>query len=588
MKVGIAVPVQKMIQSETSGIMFTMNPVTNDKSKIIIEAVLGLGELIVQGEVNPDHYEIDKKTFEVTQKEIANQSKALIYKNGKNEKVILKNAQASKQKLPDDKILELARLGAKIEKHYYFPQDIEWAYENGKLYIVQARPVTTIKSVNDADVSQVPLSKKPILTGLAAAPGIGSGPVRIILKPQEINKLIQGEVLVTEMTTPDFVPAMKKATAIVTEKGGRTCHAAIVSRELGIPCVVGVNNATKILKNGEIITVSGNDGNVYKGGMTASSAKVITLGKKEAPVSTFFKTATKVYVNLAEPEAAEKIAAENVDGVGLLRAEFMIAGIGIHPKKLIAQKREKVFIEELTQGLKRFCEAFYPRPVVYRATDFKTNEYRNLVGGELYEPKEPNPMLGYRGCFRYIHDPAVFKLELAAIKNVRNKFNLRNLWLMIPFVRTVEELIAVKKILASENLPRSSSFKLWMMAEIPSNVILLDKFIETGIDGVSIGSNDLTMLILGTDRDNSEVAAEFDERNPAALWAFEQIIKICHKHHITSSMCGQAPSVFPDLTEKLVEWGITSVSVSPDAIDKTRQTIRHAEDKLIKQRGAPK
>ncbi|MFI5265701.1 MAG: aldolase/citrate lyase family protein, partial [Candidatus Levyibacteriota bacterium] len=295
-----------------------------------------------------------------------------------------------------------------------------------------------------------------------------------------------------------------------------------------------------------------------------------------------FKTATKLYVNLAEPELAKKIAAMRVDGVGLLRAEFMIAQIGTHPKKMIEDGKQKEFVDTLADNIAEFCKAFYPRPVLYRTTDFKTNEYRSLIGGKQYEPEESNPMLGYRGAFRYIHDPKVFHLELEAIKKVREKMGLTNLRVMLPFVRTVEDLRQVKKIMHEAGLPRSHTFKLFMMVEIPSNAILIHQFIDEGIDGISIGSNDLTMLILGTDRDNQEVAKEFDERNPAVLWAFERVIKAAHEHGIEAGMCGQAPSEYPDLVEKLVHWGIHSVSVSPDAVDKTRTAIHEAELKLLK------
>ncbi len=392
----------------------------------------------------------------------------------------------------------------------------------------------------------------------------------------EINKVLPGDVLVAEQTNPDYVPAMKKAVAIVTEKGGRTSHAAIVSRELGIPAVVGTETATKILKTGEVITVNGAKGEIYKGSFKPSAMSSIPEARHA-----YIKTATKVYVNLAQPDLAEKVARRNVDGVGLLRAEFMIADIGTHPKKLIRDGKKKVFIDKLALGLETFCSAFNPRPVIYRASDLKTNEYRGLDGGKEFEPIEPNPMLGYRGAYRYIHDPEVFEMELEAIKIIRNKKMLKNLWLMIPFVRNVHELIEVKKIINASGLYRTPTFKLFMMVEIPSNVILLDEFIKVGIDGISIGSNDLTMLILGTDRDNSEVAAEFDERSEAVLWALEHVIKTAHKHHITASICGQAPSLYPDLLEKLVEYGITSVSIAPDVIDSVRENIAEFERKLV-------
>lgn len=574
-KTGIALVIQKMIESEKSGVMFTIDPVTNDKKTVVIEAILGLGEMIVQGEVNPDHYEVDKEDLTINSKKIANQDHLLKKSGTTNKKIKLSKKDASKQKITDGQIKALALVGKKIEKHYYFPQDIEWAIEKNNIYIVQTRAVTTTHTDKQKEktVEHIP-SSKLILKGDSASPGISSGPVKIVLLAKDIDKVLPGDILVAPMTNPDYVPAMKKAAAIVTDSGGKTSHAAIVSRELGIPAVVGTQEATKKLKNGNVITVDGTKGEIYEGGYA-------TAGSSQRIVTSDIKTATKVYVNLAEPELADRNAKRNVDGIGLLRAEFMMAGIGVHPKKMIKDGKRGEFIEHLATDIAKFCSSFSPRPVVYRASDFKTNEYRNLIGGKDYEPSEPNPMLGYRGAFRYIHDPDVFKLELEAIREVREKQGYKNLWLMIPFVRTVEELVKVKKIITDFGLHRSDTFKLWMMVEIPSNVIILDKFIEVGIDGVSIGSNDLTMLVLGTDRDNFEVAHEFDEMNPATLWAFEQTIKTAHKYGITTSMCGQAVSTYPELVKKLVELGVTSVSVSPDAIENTRKLVAHFEKELL-------
>ncbi len=572
-KIGIALPIQKMVESEKSGIMFTLDPVTNDKSKIVIEAILGLGELIVQGQVTPDHYEVSKQTMNITQKHIATQKIKLVKKGTENKEVKIPEKEGSKQKLTEKEILFLADLGKKLEKHYYFPQDSEWAIEGKHIYLVQTRPVTTTHTKQPAAKEQVPFNLQLLLKGDPASPGIACGPVKILKSAKEIGKISQGDVLVAPQTNPDFVPAMKKAVAIVTDSGGRTSHAAIVARELGIPAIVGTQKATIQFKDGEHITVNGSRGEIYKGGTLGNHSQI-----QEAVMT---PTATKVYVNLAEPELASKVASRHVDGVGLLRAEFMMAQIGTHPKKLIADGKKQVFIEKLATGLASFCSAFSPRPVVYRASDFKTNEYRNLIGGRTYEPEEPNPMLGFRGAYRYVHDPEVFELELEAIKQVRNKMGYKNLWLMIPFVRNVKELIEVKKIVSAAGLYRSPTFKIWMMVEIPANVILLDKFINVGIDGVSIGSNDLSMLTLGTDRDNDEVQSEFDETNDALLWSYEKVIKTCHEYKITSSMCGQAASVHLDLLEKLVHWGITSVSVSPDMIDTARLHIAQIEKKLI-------
>lgn len=576
-KIGIAIPVQKMVNSDTSGVMFTLDPVTNDKSKVVIEAIYGLGEYIVQGKVTPDHYEVDKKSMNILFKSEAKQTIMYTRAPHGNKEMAVPGGKQSKQKISDKHIKELAELGKKLEHHYFFPQDIEWAIEKNNVYIVQTRPITTThkqkesrsaKMAGDAQIAKLPL----LITGDPASPGIASGPVRIIHSAKEIGKVLPGEVLVAPQTNPDYVPAMKKAIAIVTDSGGRTSHAAIVSRELGIPAVVGAAGATKKLKTGMVVTVNGSTGEVHKGGFTTthSSSAQFTLGEK-------LHTKTHVYVNLAEPELAEKIAQRNVDGVGLLRAEFIMAQIGVHPKKLIHDGKKNIFVNKLADNLEQFCKAFGDRPVVYRTSDFKTNEYRNLTGGKDFEPIEPNPMLGYRGVYRYINDAAVFKLELEAIKKVREKY--KNLWIMLPFVRTVKELILVKQIISEFGLHRTHDFKIWMMVEIPSNVILFEKFIHVGIDGVSIGSNDLTMLLLGTDRDNSEVAREFDEQNEAVLWALEHVITTAKKYKITSSICGQAPSLYPKLVEKLVEWGVTSVSVSPDAIDTVRETISKIEKK---------
>jgi len=572
-KVGIAVPVQKMVQSEASGVMFTLEPVTSDTSKIIIEAVYGLGETIVSGDVTPDHYVISKDNIKIISKEIKRQEWKLIRNAGgkgeeANVKVVLTPEEQAQQKISDDDIIALAKIGKRLEDHYQFPQDIEWAKENGEIFIVQTRPVTTIKEMAEAGPE---ITATAILSGAPASPGIASGPVKIVTDPSRIDKVLGGDVLVAEMTTPDYVPAMKRAVAIVTNRGGRTAHAAIVSRELGIPCVVGAERATTTLKDGQVITVDGAKGKVYDG-------KIEIAVKVETKAREKIVTKTKLLVNLAQPELVDRVASRDVDGIGLLRAEFMVAQIGEHPSYMISQNRGNEFVDKLAEGLTAFVKAFHPRRVVYRTNDFKTNEYRALKGGEKYEEVEENPMLGYRGASRYITDVETFKLELAAIKKVREKYN--NLWVMIPFVRTVDELARTIKIMEDEGLKRSEDFKIWMMVEIPSNVILLEKFLAVGIDGISIGSNDLTQLILGIDRDSDKLADTFDERNEAVLIAIERAIKVSKSMGVTSSICGQAPSVYPELTEKLVEWGITSVSVSPDMIDTTREIIAKAEERL--------
>ena len=584
MKVKIAVPVQKMVQSEFSGVMFTVEPVTSDRTKITVEAIVGLGEGLVSGELSPDMYIVDKATMKIVEKNLAQQDTQLARTTVGGGKGIadiswqdvpanLRNAQ----KLTDAEIIKVAEIGRKIEQHYSFPQDIEWAKEGNDIYIVQTRPVTTLTEEGAAASVAVEETATLLLKGSAASPGAASGGVKIILDPSQISRVHDGDILVAEMTTPDFVPAMKRAVAIVTDRGGRTAHAAIVSRELGIPCVVGTGDATKILKEGQIITVDGARGAVYDG--RAEATLVQAAKEKEAAMAAAnIRTKTNVYVNLAQPDLADRIATRYVDGIGLLRAEFIIADIGEHPRYALENGRGEWFTDKLTEGLMSFATPFDPRPVIYRTTDFKTNEYSGLKGGDKYEESEENPMIGYRGASRYIREPDIFKLEVEAIKRVRQQH--KNLWVMIPFVRTPEEMAAVKKEMEALGLKRSADFKLWMMVEIPSNVILLNEFIDVGIDGVSIGSNDLTQLTLGIDRDNAKLAADFDERNLAVTRSLETIVTTCRKRGVTCSICGQAPSDYPELTEKLVEWGVTSISVNPDVIEKTRRIVAAAEEKL--------
>ncbi len=596
MKVGLAAPVQIMVQSEKSGIMFTVDPVSGDTNKIIIEAGFGLGEAIVSGSVTPDRYIFDKTSETITAKEVNSQPWKIVRAAGGGDKhVSVPVADRKDQKLTDAEILELGKLGKKIEAHYNSPQDNEFAITGGKIYLVQSRPITTLKKSSVAsDQSSDNLETengKPstdneiLLHGAAASLGAATGPVKIIHNRDQNDLIGEGDILVTEMTTPDFVPAMKRAKGIITDTGGRTCHAAIVSRELGIPCVVGTGTATSKLKTGQIVTVDGAKGLVYKGAV--KSANIPQPANDQSRGSASYEevpiTGTKVYVNLAEPEIAAEAAKLPVDGVGLLRAEFMIAGIGEHPKAMIADGRGGEFTKKLAEGIGQIAAAFAPRPVVYRATDFKTNEYRGLKGGEKYEGQEDNPMIGMRGALRYITNPDVFNLELEAIKIVRNKMDLTNVYVMIPFVRTVDEMRKCKDLLEAAGLHRSPDFKLWMMCEVPSNVILLEKFLAIGIDGISLGTNDLTQLTLGVDRDNQELAKSFDERDEAIQLSVEYVIKTCRKHGVTISVCGQAPSIYPEFTELMVRNGATSVSVTPDVAVQTRKIIASVEKRLLMQ-----
>ncbi|HPL01522.1 MAG: phosphoenolpyruvate synthase [Patescibacteria group bacterium] len=599
MKVGLAVPVQLMVQSERSGIMFTVDPVSGDTNRIMIEAGYGLGEAIVSGSVTPDVYIFDKTTEKIVSKEVNSQDWKIVRDpRGGDKHVSVPIADRKDQKMSDSEIIELAKLGKKIEQHYNAPQDTEFAIAGGKIYMVQSRPITTLdKSQVESEKSKVQGSEsveanqaEVLLRGAAASLGVATGPVKVIHHHEEIDKVKEGEVLVTEMTTPDFVPAMKRAAGIVTDTGGRTCHAAIVSRELGIPCVVGTSTATSKLKTGQIVTVDGSKGLVYKGVIKIAAKNQLPIANgrsgsvsgsalsEEIPI-----TGTKVYVNIAEPEAAEEAAKLPVDGVGLLRAEFIIAAIGEHPKAMIDAGRGEEFSKKLADGVARIAGAFAPRPVIYRATDFKTNEYRGLKGGDKYEGEEDNPMIGMRGALRYITNPDVFNLELAALKFIREKMDLTNLHLMIPFVRTVDEMKKCKELVEAAGLHRGPDFKLWMMVEVPSNVILLEKFIDIGIDGISLGTNDLTQLTLGVDRDNQKLAKVFDERDEAVEMSVAYVVKTCRRRGVTTSVCGQAPSTFPEFTEMMVKNGATSVSVTPDVAIQTRKIIASVEKRLLMQ-----
>lgn len=582
LKVGIAAIVQEMVQPEVSGVAFTVDPVTSDKHSMVIEAIWGLGEFIVQGKVTPDRYKIERHSLSILEKNVEAQTIQLIKQDGSTKQTKVPKSRRKRQKIEDKQIKTLAKILRDIHTHYYFPQDIEWAYKKGKFYIVQTRPVTTLgkKDKEDKKETKEETKGKPILSGMPASPGLVTGPVKLIKNSKQIGKVARGDVLVAEMTSPDFVPAMRRAVAIVTNEGGQTSHAAIVSRELGIPCVVGTGEATKVLEDGQVVTVDGAGGKVFLGKKPVAETKLAKPKEEPKQAALDIATKTKLYVNLAEPERAKEVAKLPVDGVGLLRAEFMIAEIGVHPRVMLKERKGEQFVERLASDLKTFCEAFNPRPVVYRTTDFKTNEYRNLRGGKAFEPEEPNPMLGFRGAFRYIADPDVFELELAAINRVREE-GYKNLWLMLPFVRSPEELRQAKQIITSQGLVRGPTFKLWLMVELPVNVIMLESFIKVGIDGVSVGSNDLTMLILGTDRDNAEVASSFDERSPAVLWALKRVVDSCRRHGVTSSICGQAPSVYDDLVEALVTWGMTSISVNPDAISRVKEVIYQTERKLV-------
>jgi len=595
-KVFMSVAVQLMVQAEASGVIFTVHPTTSERDKIVIESSWGLGESIVSGDVTPDRFVIDKKNFKILEKQISDKKDSIRIrdvKTGKTIKVPAPKDKVSAQSLPDDLVVEVAKTGKLIEDHYKFPQDIEWAIEKGKIHILQSRPVTAFfgeaKPSAPIPKTEEKTVEEILVRGLGASPGIGIGPVNVVMDVKFIDKVRQKDVLVTKMTNPDWVPAMRKASAIVTDDGGMTCHAAIVSREMGIPCIVGARVATATLSKyqGETITVDGSHGVVFKGVRKVEEAVVAptTTVASTAAIAHLPVTATKVYVNLSIPELAEKVFKEtHPDGVGLLRAEHMLLGIGKHPRRLIEEGGGQKMIDAFAEGVRKVAEPFYPKPIVYRFLDFKPDEFLGLEGGEIEKELGhvgPNPLIGYRGAFRYRKEPEIFRLECRAIRKVRDEYGLKNVWVMVPFVRNLLDLTDTKKIMEEEGLRRGSDFKLWIMVEVPNTVFLIDKFIEAGIDGISFGTNDLTMLILGIDRDDASIAEIYDERDPGVLRALAHTIKMCNEHGVTTSICGQAPSVYPEYCEFLVRQGATSVSVNPDAVITTRKMIASIEQKIL-------
>ncbi len=623
--VALSIAVQKMVRSDAaySGVMFTMDTETGFKDVVYITAAYGLGENVVQGIVNPDEYYVFKPGLKmgkrsIISKKVGDRDFKLVY--SMEDESTVKNVSTSLEErhryvMDDDEILRLAEWGCIIEEHYGRPMDIEWAKDGdgktvgtGQLFIVQARPETIYSRVDQNVYEQYSLLEKGelLVTGTSVGSKVGQGIARVIHSPREIHLFKPGEVLVTTMTDPDWEPIMKIASAIVTNKGGRTCHAAIVSRELGIPCVIGTGNADEIIKTGQEVTVScceGEVGKVYKGLL---KYHVERINYEELP-----RTKTMIMMNVGIPENAFSQSRIPNDGVGLAREEFIIGShIGIHPMALLeydsikerARVDEKVaavaykidqitsvytdkrqfYVDKLAEGIARIGAAFYPKDVIVRLSDFKSNEYANLVGGFLYEPHEGNPMIGWRGASRYYDEkflPA-FEMECLALRKAREDMGLYNIKVMIPFCRTPEEGIRVLEVMKRYGLVQGENgLEVYVMCEIPSNVILADKFSEI-FDGFSIGSNDLTQLVLGLDRDSSLVSHIYDERNEAVKRMIRHVIQVAKSKGKKIGICGQAPSDFPDFAEFLVECGIDSMSLTPDTVVKTRLIVAKKEKEL--------
>lgn len=611
--VALSAGVQRMVRSDkgAAGVMFTMDTESGFDQVVFITASYGLGETVVQGAVNPDEYFVHKPIMEqgkfpIIRKVLGSKKIKMVFDtdkaSGRSVKVVeVPEADRRKFALNDDEIIQLAKYARIIEKHYGRPMDIEWGKDgiDGKLYILQARPETVKSRQKKADVQQkfVLLEKGEVLvTGRAIGQKIGSGKVRIVSGPEQMDLVQEGDVLVTDMTDPNWEPVMKKASAIVTNRGGRTCHAAIIARELGIAAVVGCGDATEILQDGQEVTVScaeGDTGNIYKGLLPYEIKEVIQGELPEIPA--------KIMMNVGNPQLAFDFQAIPNKGVGLARLEFIINNnIGIHPKACLAypnlpedlkkaveeasagyKNPREFFKEKIAEGVATIAAAFYPKKVIVRMSDFKSNEYRKLLGGKLYEPEEENPMLGFRGASRYVSDDfkECFAMECQALKKVRDEMGLTNVEIMIPFVRTVKEAKEVNERLNEHGLKRGvNGLRLNMMCEIPSNAILADKFLEH-FDGFSIGSNDLTQLTLGLDRDSGLVANFFDERDEAVKVLLSRAIKACREKGAYVGICGQGPSDHPDLAQWLMEEGIESISLNPDTVVNTWKRLAKAQKK---------
>ena len=576
-KVYIAVVVQKMAIADKAGVMFTVNPSTGEEIALI-EGSWGLGEAVVSGDVTPDNYVVDKSNDEVVSVTISD--KKLMYvkdEDGTSVRVDVPEDKRNERVLSDEELVELTEMGKRIQAHYGEPMDTEWAFERGNLFLLQARPITTLGDDNGVAGEDSSISDKNVIVkGLGASPGTASGKVKIILDIDELDKIKDGDIMVTTMTTPDMVPAMRRASGIITDEGGVTCHASIISRELGIPCVVGTGSATTTLKENVGVTLDGKKGLVYEGihENKEEAVQTATSNVEAAPII----TVTEVKANVSMPEAAQRAAATGADGVGLLRTEHLMLTAGIHPGKFIADGREDELIDTIAENVMIVADAFYPKPVWYRTLDAPTDEFITLEGGEN-EPEEHNPMLGWRGIRRELDQPEILKCEFKAIKKLYDK-GYTNLGIMIPLSQSPAELKQAKELCASVGLIPHKDIDFGMMVEIPAAALTIEDYLEIGVDFVSLGTNDLTQYTLAVDRNNEFVAKHYTEEHPAVMKLIERTIKKCVEAGVTCSICGQAGSV-PHIVEKLVGFGITSVSSNADAVAEVRKTVARAEKKII-------
>ncbi|UCE95734.1 MAG: phosphoenolpyruvate synthase [Candidatus Bathyarchaeota archaeon] len=603
----ISVGVQEMVNARSAGVLITINPVTGNRNQIVIEGSWGLGEAVVSGAETPDHFLINKETLEVIERKIAKKTVEYIRnpETGKTEHAVVPNERREKPCITDREIRRLIQLAEAVDKHYGKPQDVEWAIDRNlafpqSVFIVQSRP-ETVWSTKDAEPEPAMVPKKlgdmkVVARGIAAGRReIGFGVAKIVFTPDDASKLLKkGDILVTKMTNPDFVPYMKLASAVVTDKGGVTAHAAIVSRELGIPCIVGTEKATQKMVTGEEYTVDARNGVIYEGIIRSLEQSVApAVGKGSvSTVQPVPVTATKIYMNLGVPEKIDEYKNLPFDGIGLMRIEFILASyIGEHPLYMLEKGEGEKFVNKLADGMARVARAIQPRPVVVRFSDFKTNEYRDLKGGGKYEIEEANPMLGWRGASRYISHwyEKAFRLECKAIRKCRDEWRLKNVWVMLPVIRTLWEAKECLKIMEEEGLKSSKDFQVWFMAETPAIAIMADEFSKL-CDAFSIGSNDMTQGILMIDRDSERLGqmGYFDERDPAIKRIIAHLIKVAHENGVTVSICGEGPSNLPDFAEFLVRSGIDSISVNNDAVVSTRRLVASVEQKILLEQAVKK
>jgi len=571
-KVFIAIVVQRMVNSEIAGVVFTADP-SGRNNNIQIEAAYGLGEAVVAGKATPDHYVVDKQNLKILEKKIFSQEKMMIRnKQGENEWIDVPIEDRRKQKLSNEKIVELAKISKRIEEHYNFPQDIEWALEKNKLFIVQTRAITTLEKKIIKKEREI--KGEVILRGLAASPGIAYGTVKIISTLKDLGKIKKGDVLVTGMTSPDMVPVMEIASAILTDEGGITSHAAIVSRELGVPAIVGTEEATKILTDGEKITVDGSNGVVYRGEIDFEEKKKIGKSRKERP-----ETLVKIKVNISLPSAAKRAAKTGADGVGLLRAEHMFAETGVHPYHWKKEFTDEEIVDMIKKKIQIIAKEFREKPIWYRTFDARTDEYRNLKYGNK-EPKEGNPQLGYHGVRRGIREKWLLKLEFMAIRELHN-MGYTNIGIMLPFVVHPSEVVEAREILREAGLEPSKDVDLGIMIETPASALIIDEFLDLGVDFVSFGTNDLTQLVLGVDRNNEKLKDIYNELHPAVLRMLHNVISKCNERGVPTSICGQAASN-PEMVEHLVRFGIKSISANIDAVEMVREKVRDVEEEIYR------